>query len=68
MKSDPPELAVWRKRFEEYAPESIQRVEKEIGGQIGGGNLVKRPITPDLFEALFEAHEEAARNIKKRSK
>ena len=42
-------------------------MEKEIGGQIGGGNLVKRPITPDLFEALLEAHEEAARNIKKRS-
>lgn len=63
----PPQLAVWRQWFEEYAPDSIQRVEEEIGGPIGDGNLVKRPLTDALLEALFKAHEEAAGNIKKRS-
>lgn len=65
--SDPPKLAVWKQWFEQFAPDSIQPVEEKTGGPIGGGNYVKGPFTDKLLEALFEAHEEAARNINKRS-
>ena len=64
----PPQIAVWKHWFDKYASDSIQQVEKEMGGTIGGGNLVKRPLTDTLLEALLEAHKEAARNIKKDSK
>lgn len=60
----PPWLWVWRRGFEQYAPESISPVEKLMGHEIGVGNAVKGPITDDLFEALYKAHQEAARRIK----
>ena len=60
----PPWLWVWRQWFEQYAPDSIAPVEKLIRHEIGGGNAVKVPITDELLDALFKAHEEAARRIK----
>lgn len=60
----PPWLWVWRQYFEQYAPDSISPVEKLIGHEIGVGNAVKGPITDDLLDALFKAHQEAARRIK----
>lgn len=59
-----PWLWVWRQWFEQYAPDSIAPVEKLIRHEIGGGNAVKVPITDELLDALFKAHEEAARRIK----
>ena len=63
----PPQIAVWRRWFDEFAPNSIHRVEEEIGVQIGGGNLVKGPFAEAMLDALFKAHVEAADNIRKRS-
>lgn len=60
----PPWLWVYRQYFEQYAPGSIAPVEKLMGHEIGGGNAVKGPITDDLLDALFKAHQEAARRIK----
>ena len=60
----PPRISVWLDWFKRYAPNSIPLVEKEMGHEIGGGNAVKGPITDDLLNALFKAHQEATRNIK----
>ena len=60
----PPRLWVWRRGFKQYAPDSISSVEKLMGHEIGVGNAVQGEITDGLLDALFKAHEEAARRVK----
>ena len=53
----------WRTVFERRAPESVERLDDQLGADAIGQGKIDRDVTDELLEMLTDAYREAVANI-----